>query len=752
MNGSRVSTVGRSLRERNSSRGARRLRCLLRYALRWSYIGPVVACALTACALLVAPGAAHAADRLNLVFACGTENDLYRVMNAGGAAYPRCDTAAEAVRTAPAGAGVLVLADGYPQKTTAIEPAVFDEAARRGLRLYVEYPTQLPGMNVGPPRRTALERVVVVSDAFGPSLPKMKLLAVHDCHFVEVEAAHPHLVVAKVAGLDTAVYGLGDVKAYPILFEHPAGSVLVSTTKLSQFVTARYATKEAMQAVWKMVLTWLQPGADVPALDWTPAVRPTYAREEPVPADAIRRAVARGIDWHTRAHMLLSEEGRKQYDRLREAGTVNGGDPVGARPDGSWPDGDGRFGVLEGFSSRIGYDGSQPVRWWLRSDSNGETTLAFALRWKLDGDQRSRDVAANLLNWVYFNSGLFQNDPAKANYGLLFWAPDNSQALYQDNDVKVILGCLGTAGVLQSDRWDEVLVKNILGNFRTTGVNGFRGWRLENPDLLQQGWQHYWRARTVLCQPHYEAWTWATYLWLYDKTHYEPLLERTRRAIGAMMRAYPDGWSWTNGIQQERGRMLLPLAWLVRVDDTPEHRAWLKRMADDIERCQDACGAIREELGELARGGYRPPQSNAEYGTSEASLIQANGDPVCDLLYTCNFTFLGLNEAQAATGDPQYGRMADKLAEFLVRIQVRSETHPELDGGWFRAFDYRKWDYWGSNADAGWGAWSIECGWTQGWITSVLAMRQLNVSLWDLTKESKVAKHFDKFRQEMLPD
>ena len=57
--------------------------------------------------------------------------------------------------------------------------------------------------------------------------------------------------------------------------------------------------------------------------------------------------------------------------------------------------------------------------------------------------------------------------------------------------------------------------------------------------------------------------------------------------------------------------------------------------------------------------------------------------------------------------------MAGKLAEFFVRIQVRSEAHPELDGGWFRCFDYQKWDYWGANADEGWGAWSIEVGWTQ---------------------------------------
>jgi hypothetical protein len=311
---------------------------------------------------------------------------------------------------------------------------------------------------------------------------------------------------------------------------------------------------------------------------------------------------------------------------------------------------------------------------------------------------------------------------------------------------------MGTAALLETDRWDEVLLRNILGNYRTTGIYGFRGAALNDQQLLRLGWQHYWRARTVHFAPHYQAWIWATYLWLYDKTGYEPLLERTRNAVRMMMEAYPDRWRWTNGIQQERGRMLLTLAWLVRVDDRPAHRVWLKQMADDMLKCQDACGAIREELGDLSHGGYRPPQSNAEYGTREASLIQQNGDPVADMLYTCDFAFLGLHEAYAATGEPQFRQMADRLAEFFIRIQVRSEAHPELNGGWFRAFDFRHWDYWGSNADSGWGAWSIEVGWTQAWIPTVLAMRELDVNLWDLTRSSKIAKHWEKNRALMLPE
>jgi len=222
--------------------------------------------------LATAAGASSAAaaqetkPRLNLVFCCAADNDLYRVMSAGGASYARVESPAEAISKAAPGAGILILADGYPQKTVNVPRAVFDAAAEKGLRLFVEYPASLPEMKLGAPRPTKLERAVVASDAFGPSLKRLRILALHDCRFVEVEApkqgkrgresfagtARPpfgrcpvlrtkdsrplfpaDLVVARIAGFDTAVFGLEDVKTWPLLFEHRKGTILVSTTKLS---------------------------------------------------------------------------------------------------------------------------------------------------------------------------------------------------------------------------------------------------------------------------------------------------------------------------------------------------------------------------------------------------------------------------------------------------------------------------------------------------------------------------------------
>jgi hypothetical protein len=268
-------------------------------------------------------------------------------------------------------------------------------------------------------------------------------------------------------------------------------------------------------------------------------------------------------------------------------------------------------------------------------------------------------------------------------------------------------------------------------------------------ELQRRGWEWFARNDHVRYSPHYQSWLWACFLYAYDQTGYRPFLTRSKRALRMLMEAYPDRWFWVlRSSQIERARALLPLAWLVRVEDTPEHRGWLRRVASDLLVAQDESGAIRETLGGTGQG----VASNAEYGTGEITIIQQNGDSLCDSLYTCNFALIGLHEAALATGDSFYAQASKKLAEFFCRIQIRSRHHPELDGAWYRGFDFRRWEYWASNADWEWGAWCTESGWGAPWIASTLALRQTNRSLWDLISQCKMAQPLKKFCDEMLPE
>ncbi len=452
------------------------------------------------------------------------------------------------------------------------------------------------------------------------------------------------------------------------------------------------------------------------------------------------------MDWYYKSNLLATKV------------QVKNGEKIKISPDGKY----GKEGIRECFLSKINYDGSQTISESRRADCSSESAMALALRGMIDNNNLDKATAKNLQDYIYFNSNMRRgprNDPHNVEFGFIDWYERtnlNEGVYYSDDNARVVMGTLITSEVLKTERWNEMVMANILAHYRATSrATGFKPRRLDGSPksglTLAHGWRRYRNDKTFYhFAPHYQSWIMAMYLWLYDKTGYEPLIKTAKTGISNMMKAYPDNWHWTNGLQQERARMILPLAWLLRVDDTEQHRKWFYQMVNDLLSFQDGCGAIREDLGNVGHGRYKPPQSNDAYGKSEAPLIQENGDPVADMLYTSNFAFLSLTEAAAVTGDQKIENAVQKLADFMVKIQVRSETHPELDGAWYRGFDFNRWEYWASNADAGWGVWSTETGWTQGWITTMLMMQELNTNFWDFTKKSKIADSFDKYKKLML--
>ncbi len=681
------------------------------------------------------------------VFACAADNDLYRVLAASGATCRRFDSAGEAVRAAAEGSSVLLLADGYPDNPTAIELATFDEAARKRLRLYVEFPERLPDMDIGVPKDVKYERGVVTSDIFGPTLRPMRIVLVSSCRYVPVNVAESHLVAAKVAGVDSAVFGLQGTPAETLLFDHPRGNLLVATTKLSHFVTGRYLPTEAWRTIWQTILMRLQPDSGRVELRWTPAVRPSFGPEESLPAEAETQALRRSADWIIASRSLRHADW--PAESLNLSLTYN---TVRDMPRLDWPWGDGSAGVLEGYSSTIRRDGSQPMRYAVRNDCTTEVAMLLATDGAVNGRPENARRAANLLDYIFDKSGLAggpRADPQSPSFGLVGWALDHPGSYWGDDNARALLAVGAVAAASGEGRWNEWVARAILANFRTTGVRGFRPSCVEETGLQAQGWKAYWSSRHVHYSPHMQSWIWACNFWAYQQTRFEPLLVRSRTGMRLMMQAYPARWDWVlRSGTIERSRLLLPLAWLVRVDDTPEHRRWLRQIAEDLIALQDRSGALREVIGD---GGPGIP-SNASYGTSETSLIQTDGDSVCDMLYSCNFALIGLHEAAAATGDSFYASAEERLARFLCRIQVRSEAHPELDGAWYRAFDFRHWDYWASSADWEWGPWCTETGWCQPWIAGTLALRRQQTSLWDLVQNVDLKTPFDRLRPRMLPD
>lgn len=666
---------------------------------------------------------------------CAASNDLYVALKAAGADVRRADDPAATIRSAPAGSAVFLLADSYPAERLALTDTLWNEAHEKQLRVYAEFPSAVPGQSLGATRATKWERLITSTAEFGSGLPELAILMAHDCHYVPMTLANPLVVVAKAAGFNRAVFGLPK-DASPILARHDRG--FVATTKLSGFAAARFAPAGGWETLWDWILREMGTGA---AIRYTPTVRPTFQKDQSLPTGWQRESLARSVAWYNNSGLLVSPARRPTIEaQLRsglgvapEAGPLDGG-------------GDGRHGVLEGYSSEVRFDGHQRQQLALRADCQAESAMVYASEFLLSDSPENRRRAENLLNFLYGDSGMHRGvrgQPEHPAFGLIGWgaiAPAWEIANYGDDNARAMLATMFVAGALKSSSWDEALLKALVANLRTTGRLGFRGDRIDIGPLEQHGWKHYENAATLNYSPHFEAYPWACFLWAYRHTKHAPFLEKARTAIAMTMKAFPAQWRWNDNM--ERAHMLLPLAWLTRIEDTPEHRAWLAAVAHDLLAAQDECGALQERF----RGGgghYQLPASNEAYGTTETPLLQENGDPVSDQLYVSGFALLGLHEAAAVLNEETIRRGADRLAEYLARIQTKSEVYPYLDGTWFRAFDYRRWEPWGSSGDVGWGAWCIEAGWAQAWGSAIMALREKGTTLWDMTAHSAVARHWD---------
>ncbi|EKJ91833.1 hypothetical protein QR305_02092 [Bacteroides finegoldii] len=693
------------------------------------------------------------------LFSCGVKKEkivcygdahsnLAQLLTDEGYQLHFCTSVTEALQNASKQAPVLLLCPSYPEQGTVVTSEDLALIQSKSLRVFMDFPQQIGEHLCVKTDTMELERIVVC-DSLTPQLPSMALMAFHRCVLKELDQTSDstYLVAAKVAGFDKAVYGLVNTPVHPLLYQLN-NHLMVAATSISNFAACRYLPEQRVQSMFEYIMSWLLHKEGVTFSSWLTYVSPSYTITEPLPEDAGKQSIAKGVEWYYNGHFLVHPSWKKDWaDKYMGDGLM----PVGPELPADMPDGDGSLGVLEGHMSGIYHDGKQQYRYWMRDDVQGESSYAFAAAGDLLGKQDYLKVSSNLLDYSFREyRDSVRNNPQSPSYGLLGWSYTHKGTYYGDDNARSILGSLAASAIMKNTSWDKQMVECIIGNFRTTGKNGFRGGNILDSDLQKNGWRNYFNSDLVNLHPHFESWNWACYLWLYDQTKYQPLFDRVKKGVSLMMAGYPNDWNWTNGIQQERARMILPLAWLYRVEPIEQHKQWLQFMTEELLKNQVACGGIREELGNEAKSMFGCTPSNDAYGRTEASLIFKNGDPVADMLYTTNFAFVGLCEAAMATQDPVYLKAVDQMRNFLIRIQVSSEKFKNVDGAWFRAFNYKDWNYWASNADAGWGAWSTLTGWIQSWIVGTQYLLEKNTSLWELGTQKDVSEVAEKVIDQMI--
>lgn len=579
-------------------------------------------------------------------------------------------------------------------------PDVLDEIltlARRGAaRVLLECPAEYPGITFGDEifAHSFQARTVVADTWFGPGLPVCRILSQNNYVLREVlTPVKPHLTAARVAGYRDACFGLKDAEQKPLLFEAPdSPDILISVTPLASFIQSRFAPSVDWKILIGRLLGFLA-GCEALKIDYEMSVHPTCNATEPLPENAEERAFKRNAEWFYR-EML--------YNMHSVAG------------------------VFEGLTSVIDVTGRQSINPTLRCDCLGECSAVGALDWTISGEYAGKNMAEGLIHTLLDTDKVRDVCPASQTFGSLFFG-EQSRSVYGDDNSRAALGAILSEELLEDPRHAGKLLQLGYSLLRTTGPNGLRKPCLLQPDdfSCNRTWQYYHDTPFEECRPHYQAWHWALNCQLYALSGDRRFLDSAIAAMEVANKVFPDFY-WQNGATGDWCRILLPYAMLVEVDDTPEHRQWLERVADFFVSKMNDFHTLPEVMGKLELGHYPPPASNADHGRGEAALVQFNGDPACDLLYSINYGFPGIHEAYMATGNPKYKDAADKLASFFCRIQAASRTQQYIDGAWLRGFDYHLWEYFGNAADCGWGPWCVETGWTNAWIAATLGLRKLN--------------------------
>lgn len=482
-------------------------------------------------------------------------------------------------------------------------------------------------------------------------------------------------------------------------------TVCICSFRMANFASAKFAPQRYWAELIAWIVSWLG-GMCSPEKVKEYLHRPYHLRGTVCEsAEMINKA----MEWFKRADMLIDRDGQA-------------------------------YSVKEGLSAHVKPDGTHEIAETPRLDCTGEAALMYFLKAQLDGDADAARTAESLRKSVLDcqrRSGLYK--------GLLSWM--GTGVSYQDDHARGFLLPELWRAFLSGDYSMLPRVKDTLDYLlSTTGTDGLRMCRVdfldaEKPEISYMGlervttgkwhWKEWMKktpeGKTATIQElqkipsgcpsaHYNATFMASLLFYGILTKEKLYIDAGEKGLSTLMEYYPQT-AREHSQTQELSRLIFPLALLYAVTKDPKKKAWLYRVADDLETFHRPGGGYQEW-----DEGYTACSAGVKIG--EASVLAENGNPVADMLYTMAWLPIGFTTAYIATGDAVFVQRENELIEFLSKIQVVSENR-FLDGVWPRSIDMDYMEIYGVPNDVGWAPWSVESGWTVAEITAGILLNKI---------------------------
>lgn len=538
-----------------------------------------------------------------------------------------------------------------------------EEQRLKGKKIFAEYCAGIGDAYSDNPVRTRSERLVCYDDSMS-GLIAGDLLDDHCNYFCAPNfvfgesrvllyyenyiCAHDHTEVREVEGKNWALWFLDN-------------TTLQASFRMANFRKARLAPMERWNAVMSYIVKWLIGAENVKTLAPVAASRSALNKKA-----SLTQAIHEGLDWFIRAGMILNE---------------------------------GKTGVLEGLSHDIDPNGNQTVCTSIRTDCCGEVAGAFRFDARFNGSVFSRTVADNLSKLIF--DGL--QIKCGLHKGMLRWSNIAFGVCYQDDVARAVIPSLLDMKLGGNQNDLPKICEALDYIIKTTGTDGLRPMRTDCHDMTEESMRIMRDSAASFPSAHYNAYYHAALLLAGSLTECDRYIDIAEKGLSSIMLVYPNTQR-EQSETEELCRLVFPLACLYEVTGKEKHLSWLLKVEKDLECLRVPGGGYAEWDTD-----YRAACSRND--TGECSLLAENGDPIVDLLYSVNWLPLGFAYAYRVTKDQRFKSDFEDLAEFLIGAQMVSDD-PKLNGGWTRAYDWKRREAYGVPHDVGWGPCCMETGWT----------------------------------------
>ncbi len=360
----------------------------------------------------------------------------------------------------------------------------------------------------------------------------------------------------------------------------------------------------------------------------------------------------------------------------------------------------GNGGIREGLQHDIDPEGNQTLASIVRTDCSGECAGAFKMYASIFEKSSYAEIGENLERFVYgpmvVKGGLLD--------GMMRWTEQAWGVCYGDDVARAVLPTLYECLFSGNDKYFSQICRILDFLVETTAKDGTRVSRTDNIALNENSIAGYRATETGYNSAHYNSYYSAALLLAYKCGGDSRYLEVGKRGLETLMNLYPETVR-EQSETQEMCRLILPLAILYDVTKEEKHREMLYRVTNDLQKVKHPFGGYSEwDTGYKAR-------RNRNSKDDECSILTENGDPVADLLYSCNFLPMGFAYAYFVTSDEYFYDLWRNIVEFFIRTQITSDNSL-IDGSWCRAFDMDLVEAYAAPHDSGWATYSSETGWT----------------------------------------